>query len=103
MIRIGRMHYESHATAGQAGLRDRTSDTFMVDLPARTHQGIGDTMIAIADKGFTNLMNGLTKLLVAFQMSQRPTVLVIPLLVDPATGDIACVPSMKASAPVPAL
>src|SRR5579863_2475501 len=69
-------------TASQARLPHDAPDSFVVDLPARTRQRFGDTTIAIADKRFTNFLDGLLQLLIALLMRRRATVLVVPLPID---------------------
>jgi hypothetical protein len=82
MLRIGSMHYASLATAGQARLPHHTPDTFMVDLPSRTHQRFGYTTIAVTSKGFTNRLDGGTQALVLLLMIRLAAMLIKPLPVD---------------------
>ena len=69
MLRISRMHGSPLSTAGQTSLPHNAPDSFVVDLPALSNQRFGHATIAIADKGFTDFLDSVTKLLITFLVS----------------------------------
>ena len=46
-----------------------TPDSFVVDLPAHTHQRFGYPTITVASKRLTNFLDGGTQLLIVFLVS----------------------------------